>query len=157
MLNDSKAAVVLLGTKQQLGKLDNLAISVGNANIMPCSRVKNLSVIFDNNMTMEDSVNNICKTAYFYIRLLGKLRKFLDKETSAMITHAFVTSRLRIIVILYYMAFPVHCQQSCNVSLILQQELLLEQRLWITLHLFLNLCIGYLLYSALHLKLHFYF
>ena len=94
MLNDSKTEVVLLGTKQQLGKLDNLAISVGNANIIPCSRVKNLGVIFDNNMTMEDSVNNICKTAYFYIRLLGKLRKFLDKETSAMITHAFVTSRL---------------------------------------------------------------
>src|ERR1700722_12547913 len=94
MLNDSKTEVVLLGTTQQLGKLDNLAISVGNANIIPCSRVKNLGVIFDNNMTMEDSVNNICKTAYFYIRLLGKLRKFLDKETSAMITHAFVTSRL---------------------------------------------------------------
>src|ERR1700722_20903489 len=94
MLNDSKTEVVLLGTKQQLGKLDNLAISVGNANIIPCSRVKNLGVIFDNNMTMEDLVNNICKIAYFYIRLLGKLRKFLDKETSAMITHAFVTSRL---------------------------------------------------------------
>ncbi len=94
MLNDSKTEVVLLGTKQQLGKLDNLEISVGNANIVPCSRVNNLGVIFDNNMTMEDSVNNICKTAYFYIRLLGKLRKFLDKEISAMITHAFVTSRL---------------------------------------------------------------
>src|SRR5271154_4716768 len=45
-------------------------------------------------MTTEDHVNNICKTSYFYIRLLGKLRKFLDKETGAMITHAFVTSRL---------------------------------------------------------------
>jgi hypothetical protein len=43
---------------------------------------------------MEDHVNNICKTSYFYIRLLGKIRKFLDKETGAMITHAFVTSRL---------------------------------------------------------------
>ena len=43
---------------------------------------------------MQDQVNNICKTSYFYIRLLGKLRKFLDKETGAMITHAFITSRL---------------------------------------------------------------
>jgi len=39
-------------------------------------------------------VNNICKTSYFYIRLLGKLRKSSNKETGAMITHAFVTSRL---------------------------------------------------------------
>src|SRR3981189_1612189 len=55
---------------------------------------RNLGVIYDNNMTMEDHVNNIFKTSYFYIRLLGKLRKFLDKATGAMITHAFVTSRL---------------------------------------------------------------
>ena len=94
MLNDSKTEVVLLGTKQQLSKFSNLEISVGNANIKPCTKVRNLGVIFDNNMTMEDHVNNICKTSYFYIRLLGKLRKFLDKETGAMITHAFVTSRL---------------------------------------------------------------
>ena len=94
MLNDSKTEVVLLGTKQQLSKLSNLEISVGNVNIKPCTKVRNLGVIFDNNMTMEDHVNNICKTSYFYIRLLGKLRKFLDKATGAMITHAFVTSRL---------------------------------------------------------------
>ena len=45
-------------------------------------------------MTMEDHINNVYKTSYFYIHLLGKIRKFLDKETGAMITHAFVTSRL---------------------------------------------------------------
>src|SRR3981189_3365700 len=45
-------------------------------------------------MTMEEHVNKVCKTSYFYILLLGKLRKFLDKDTTAMLTHAFVTSRL---------------------------------------------------------------
>ena len=43
---------------------------------------------------MEDHVNHVCKTSYLYIRLLGKLRKFLVRDTAAMITHAFVTSRL---------------------------------------------------------------
>ena len=94
MLNDSKTEVVLLGTKQQLSKLSSLEISVGNANIKSCTKVKNLGVIFDNNMNMEDHVNNICKSSYFYIRLLGKLRKYFDKDTGAMITHAFVTSRV---------------------------------------------------------------
>ena len=94
LLNDSQTEVILLGTKQQLSKLSNLEISVGGANIKSCSKVRNLGVIFDNNMTMQDYVNNVCKTSYFYIRLLGKLRKFFEKETAAMITHAFVTSRL---------------------------------------------------------------
>ena len=78
MLNDSKTEVVLLGTRQQLSKLSNLEISVGNANIKPCSKVRNPGVIFDSNMTMEDHVNNVCMTSYFYIHLPGKLRKFLE-------------------------------------------------------------------------------
>jgi len=94
MLNDSKTEVILLGTKQQLSKFSDLSVTVGNVDIKPCSKVRNLGFILDKNMTMEDHVNNICKTSYFYIRLLGKLRKFLNKETGAMITHAFVTSRL---------------------------------------------------------------
>ena len=94
MLNDSKTEVVLLGTRQQLSKLGDLRICVGSSNIRICSKVRNLGVIFDSNMTMEDHVNNVCKTSYFYIRLLGKLRKFLDKDAAALITHAFVTSRL---------------------------------------------------------------
>ena len=94
MLNDSKTEVVLLGTRQQLSKLGDLRICVGSSNIKICSKVRNLGVIFDSNMTMEDHVNNVCKTSYFYIRLLGKLRKFLDKDAAALITHAFVTSRL---------------------------------------------------------------
>ena len=93
-LNEIKTKVVLLGTKQQLSKVSNIEISVGNVNIKPCSKVRNLGVIFDCNMTMEEHVNNVCKTSYFYIRLLGKLRKFLDKDTAAMLTHAFITSRL---------------------------------------------------------------
>jgi len=94
MLNDSKTEIVLLGTRQQLSKLGSLQISVGSANIKLCSKVRNLGVIFDSNMTMEDHVNHVCKTSYLYIRLLGKLRKFLVRDTAAMITHAFVTSRL---------------------------------------------------------------
>ena len=73
MLNDSKTEVILLGSKQQLSQLSNLEISVGNANIKLCTKVRNVGVIFDNNMTLEDHVNNTCKTSYFYIRLLGKL------------------------------------------------------------------------------------
>ena len=54
MLNDTKIEVVLLGTRQQLSKLIELWVSVGNTAIKPFSKVKNLGVIFDGNMTMEE-------------------------------------------------------------------------------------------------------
>ena len=94
MLNDSKTEVILLGSRQQLSKFNDLQVSVGNVAIKPCSKVKNLGVIFDSNMSMEDHVSNVCKSSYSYIRLLGKLRKYVDKATSIKVTHAFVTSRL---------------------------------------------------------------
>ena len=84
----------MLGTKQQLSKLGNIAIQVGNVDIKPCSKVRNLGVIFDSSMTMEDQVNHVCKTSYSYIHLLSKLRRFLSKQDAAMVTHAFITSRL---------------------------------------------------------------
>ena len=89
-----KLKLYYLVTKQQLSKVGNIEISVGNVNIKPCSKVRNLGIIFDYNMTVEEHINKVCKTSYFYIRLLVKLRKFLDKDTAAMLTHAFVTSRL---------------------------------------------------------------
>ena len=50
--------------------------------------------MFDNNLTMNDHVDSVCITFYFFIRLLGKLRRFLNKETAAKVTYAFVTPSL---------------------------------------------------------------
>ena len=48
-LNESKTEVVMIRTKQQQRKVGNIEISVGNVNIRPCSKVRNLGVIFDCN------------------------------------------------------------------------------------------------------------
>ena len=48
-LNESKTEVILLGTKHQLSKVGNIEVSVGNVNIKPCSKVRNLGVVFDCN------------------------------------------------------------------------------------------------------------
>ena len=93
-LNDSKTEVILLGSRQQLDRIGELEVAIGNTKIKSCDNVRNLGVIFDSNVTMENQVNNICKTSFYYIRLLGKLRKFLSKDAATKVTHAFVTSRL---------------------------------------------------------------
>ena len=89
-LIESKTEVILLGIKHKLSKVGIIEVSVGNVNI----KVRNWGVVFDCNMIMGEHVNNVCKSSYFYICLLGKLLKFLNKETATMLTHAFVTSRL---------------------------------------------------------------
>jgi len=93
-LNDSKTEVILLGSRQQLSKIEDFEVQIGSTKLKSCDNVRNLGVIFDSNVTMEKQVNNICKTSFYYIRLLGKLRKFLNKDAATKVTHAFVTSRL---------------------------------------------------------------
>ena len=73
MLNDSKTEVMSLGQRQQLSKLNLFEVSVGNVTIKPCCKVRNVGVIFDETLTMEDHVNNVCKVSYFFIQLQGKL------------------------------------------------------------------------------------
>ena len=43
---------------------------------------------------MNEQVTHICKTAWFQLRKIGQIRKFLDVKSAERVIHAFVTSRL---------------------------------------------------------------
>ena len=43
---------------------------------------------------MEAHVNNICKTAFFQLHSIRKLRRCMDQSSLETIVHAFITSRL---------------------------------------------------------------
>ena len=51
LLNEAKTEFLLIGTKQQLAKVNISHVKVGNANIAPHSPVKNLGVWFDSNLS----------------------------------------------------------------------------------------------------------
>ena len=62
---------------------------------MKCSKlVRDLGIAVDDNLTLQQHIKNICKSASFGIFKIGKIRKLLDQPTTAKLTHAFVTSHL---------------------------------------------------------------
>ena len=69
-------------------------VSVGDEQILPKSSARNLGVIFDECCNMVEHVNKICKTSYYHLRNISKIRKYLTEETTEIIVHAFVTSKL---------------------------------------------------------------
>ena len=93
-INDSKTEFILLGTKQQLEKINISEISVGRASVKAVSKVKNLGVIFDSNMTMQQNVNQICKKGYYELTKIRQIRKYLDERAAESVIHAFVTSHM---------------------------------------------------------------
>ena len=46
--------------------------------IQPSPSARNISVIFDNKLNMERQVTTICKSAFFHIRNIFRIRKFLS-------------------------------------------------------------------------------
>ena len=50
--------------------------------------------IFDSEMSMVPHVNNICKSSFYHLCNISRIRKFISVNTAEKLVHAFVTSRL---------------------------------------------------------------
>ena len=62
--------------------------------ITSASCAKNLGVIFDKCLDMDDNVKNICKLAYFQLRQIRSIQPVLSRVALERVIHAFITSRL---------------------------------------------------------------
>ena len=92
--NSEKTELILIGTNHQLNKLQFSSINVENTEIKAASHVRNLGVLFDKNMNMENQVNRMCRNAYFNLRNISKIRNSLDKNTAKTAINALVTPHL---------------------------------------------------------------
>ena len=90
-LNDQKTEFAIFSTRQ-LKDIPN--ISIGSHSISPSSMVRNLGIIMDRRLTMVNQVHQVVKVCNFYIRLIGKIRKYLTKESCLALTLSLVISRL---------------------------------------------------------------
>ena len=95
-LNDGKTdfMVIVSAYYRQLITSLEIAIKSGNTNIHPTMSVKNLGVTLDTNMTMHPHVNQIVRTAYFHLRAISRIRRFINYDTCASVVQALVISRL---------------------------------------------------------------
>ncbi len=58
------------------------------------STVKNVGVILDSNLSFENHISHVTKTAFFHLRNIAKLRNMLSVSDAEKLVHAFITSRL---------------------------------------------------------------
>ena len=84
MVNESKTELLIVGSKQQLERVNMPFIHVGEDQITPVTSVRNLGVIFDSNL----------KYAYYNLHNIRRIRKFLSQEATCTIIHAFITSQI---------------------------------------------------------------
>ena len=94
MLNDGKTELLVLGTRQQLSKINISHLRVDDAIVAPSTSVRNLGSYFDKNFTMATHVNKTCSAAFFHLHNIRQIRKFLSQEATETLIYAFVTSKV---------------------------------------------------------------
>ncbi len=51
-------------------------------------------MLFDSNLSFDSQVSSICKTAFFHLKNISKLRPNVSTSNAEMLNNAFMTSRL---------------------------------------------------------------
>ena len=94
-LNADKTEVLVMGTPQMRAKISIPSITV-NGVIVPVLNepVGNLGAVFDPNMNMSAHVSKVIKSANYHLRNIGKIRKFLNTDTTKSAIVSLVTSRI---------------------------------------------------------------
>ena len=86
-LNDDKSEFMLITSPNNKKKFDALSIQIGPEIVDVTHSVRNLGVMMDSVLNMEDHVTSVCRSCYFHLRNIGAIRQYLECDTAAQIIH----------------------------------------------------------------------
>ena len=92
LLSDEKTQFLVIGTRQQLSKVNISLITVGNSVITKSSVVRNLGSYIDDKLSMNSHINKVCNASFYYLHNIRWIRKHLWRHSSETLIHAFVSS-----------------------------------------------------------------
>ena len=92
-LNGPKTEFMIIGKKQMLD-FDKPSLKVEGTLIAPAHEVRNLGVIFDENLTMNTHIDNLCRSMFATIRSISLNRDFLTTEVTTKLMISLVLSKL---------------------------------------------------------------
>jgi len=69
-------------------------LRVRDVEVVPVKAASNLGVAFDDTMSFKSHITDVCKSSFYHLRNISRIRKCLTCEATEMVVHAFVTSKL---------------------------------------------------------------
>ncbi|XP_025758871.1 uncharacterized protein LOC112843875, partial [Oreochromis niloticus] len=94
LLNSDKTEVIVLGPENLRNMVSKQILTLDGITLASSNTVRNLGVIFDQDMSFNAHIKQICKTAFFHLRNISKIRNILSQSDAEKLVHAFITSRL---------------------------------------------------------------
>ncbi len=93
LLNSEKAEVLIIGPKTSTSNNLEHYLTCDGWSVNSFS-VRNIGVLYESNLSFKSHIYSICKTVFFHLKNISKLRPMLSTSNAAMLIHEFMTSRL---------------------------------------------------------------
>jgi hypothetical protein len=93
-LNDDKTEVLFISSSQNSKRFISLPLQIGDCEIQPSKKARNLGVTFDSQLKMTQHISSLVRSANFHLRGISRLRKYLDVKSAEKVVHALISSRL---------------------------------------------------------------
>jgi len=94
-LNSSKSESILFGTRQRLHNFPAVTQpSIAGSSIPLSETIKTLGVTLDNQLTLKQHTQSVCRNIHFHTRALRHIRPALTESMAATIASSVVQSRL---------------------------------------------------------------
>ena len=92
--NDEKTEFMIIGTRQQLCKVNVDQLTVGDTSVAPVAVAKNLGTWLDSNLNLQAHINKTCRAAFYHLNNIRRIRKYLTNESAQTLVHAFIIGRI---------------------------------------------------------------
>ena len=92
-LNREKTELLVLSARHRPRLLIE-SVQVANEQILPSVSARNIGVIFDQDMFLEQHVADICKVCFYHLRNIARIRDYLSLPDTETLVHAFITTKL---------------------------------------------------------------
>ena len=93
-LNDEKTELIVLHTRQQLSKVGDVTIMIGNDTIPAVPSAWNLGVHFDRELRWVVHINHLTSNLYHTLRRVAQVWHLLNEEATKMVIQALVLSKI---------------------------------------------------------------
>ena len=93
-LNENKIEFIIVGVRQQLDKVGELSIKVGDDMIANTTVVKNLGVYIDSELKLSTHINKIVSSSFNTLWNISRIRCHLDCDLTKILVQGLVISRL---------------------------------------------------------------
>ena len=107
---NNKTEVMLIHSKYRSSPSFQ-SLCVGDKSVAASQSARSLGVIFDEDMSFHAHVSSICRSSFYHLRNLSRIRKYFTKESAEAAVHACVTSKLDYCNALLYSLFKYQLQR----------------------------------------------